>query len=231
MAKGLKDPFRSEGCPNHRNVATHCVVHRQHCGKRRTDTEAVDATSMISRSSPTNTTTRLMKASRRPATSPGSGSATRSRSSGPSTRHKKPPARSRNGEPAGAWRCRSPHSRFVPAQTVDASVESHNVQSPGRLQKWRLTRAFVWSGRRDSNPRPSPWQGDALPAEPRPRGSQRLAGRRQFRHPRRRPAVLVLVRILVAPATRIRTENGLHAVVAGCPCEPGGGGVVCAGGR
>ncbi len=26
-----------------------------------------------------------------------------------------------------------------------------------------------WSGRRDSNPRPSPWQGDALPAEPRPR--------------------------------------------------------------
>src|SRR5690606_24993150 len=25
------------------------------------------------------------------------------------------------------------------------------------------------SGRRDSNPRPSPWQGDALPAEPRPR--------------------------------------------------------------
>ena len=22
---------------------------------------------------------------------------------------------------------------------------------------------FYWSGRRDSNPRPSPWQGDALP--------------------------------------------------------------------
>src|SRR6266581_1520430 len=27
------------------------------------------------------------------------------------------------------------------------------------------------SGRRDSNPRPSPWQGDALPTEPRPRDS------------------------------------------------------------
>src|SRR5215213_2339046 len=27
------------------------------------------------------------------------------------------------------------------------------------------------SGRRDSNPRPSPWQGDALPAEPRPRAA------------------------------------------------------------
>ncbi len=26
----------------------------------------------------------------------------------------------------------------------------------------------VWSGRRDSNPRPSPWQGDALPTEPLP---------------------------------------------------------------
>jgi hypothetical protein len=28
---------------------------------------------------------------------------------------------------------------------------------------------LLWSGRRDSNSRPSPWQGDALPAEPRPR--------------------------------------------------------------
>jgi hypothetical protein len=28
----------------------------------------------------------------------------------------------------------------------------------------------VWSGRRDSNPRPSPWQGDALPTEPLPLG-------------------------------------------------------------
>ena len=28
-----------------------------------------------------------------------------------------------------------------------------------------------WSGRRDSNPRPQPWQGCALPAEPRPRGA------------------------------------------------------------
>jgi hypothetical protein len=36
------------------------------------------------------------------------------------------------------------------------------------------------SGRRDSNPRPSPWQGDALPTEPRPHASQ-LAGRRRER--------------------------------------------------
>ncbi len=35
---------------------------------------------------------------------------------------------------------------------------------------WRPTgpRARKWSGRRDSNPRPSPWQGDALPTEPLP---------------------------------------------------------------
>src|SRR5207245_672652 len=32
-----------------------------------------------------------------------------------------------------------------------------------------------WSGRRDSNPRPSPWQGDALPTEPRPHASERLS--------------------------------------------------------
>ncbi len=28
---------------------------------------------------------------------------------------------------------------------------------------------LLWSGRRDSNPRPPPWQGGALPTEPRPR--------------------------------------------------------------
>ena len=30
------------------------------------------------------------------------------------------------------------------------------------------------SGRRDSNPRPSPWQGDALPTEPRPHASHQV---------------------------------------------------------
>ena len=33
-----------------------------------------------------------------------------------------------------------------------------------------------WSGRRGSNPRPRPWQGRALPAEPRPREKPSLAG-------------------------------------------------------
>ena len=37
-------------------------------------------------------------------------------------------------------------------------------------QPIRFCRGTVegWSGRRDSNPRPSPWQGDALPTEPLP---------------------------------------------------------------
>ena len=37
---------------------------------------------------------------------------------------------------------------------------------------------FPWSGRRDSNSRPSPWQGDALPTEPRPRGAVSSSSRR-----------------------------------------------------
>ena len=41
-----------------------------------------------------------------------------------------------------------------------------------------------WSGRRDSNPRPSPWQGDALPAELRPHvGLVRIATGIPAAHP------------------------------------------------
>jgi hypothetical protein len=43
-------------------------------------------------------------------------------------------------------------------------------------EKSALTWCDVWmlSGRRGSNPRPQPWQGCALPTEPRPRGSRNL---------------------------------------------------------
>ena len=37
-----------------------------------------------------------------------------------------------------------------------------------------------WSGQRDSNPRPSPWQGDALPAEPCPHIGSRLEATPRF---------------------------------------------------
>src|SRR5687768_3449234 len=49
--------------------------------------------------------------------------------------------------------------------------------------------ALHWSGRRDSNPRPQPWQGCALPAEPRPRRAATLpTGGATGKH-RRRPSV------------------------------------------
>ncbi len=38
---------------------------------------------------------------------------------------------------------------------------------------------FKWSGQRDSNPRPSPWQGDALPTEPCPRNKRDNTEHRQ----------------------------------------------------
>lgn len=42
------------------------------------------------------------------------------------------------------------------------------ARSPSPRPTW-LTSSY-WSGRRDSNPRPAPWQGAALPTEPLPHG-------------------------------------------------------------
>src|SRR5262249_38105780 len=48
-----------------------------------------------------------------------------------------------------------------------------------------LTCDHAWSGRRDSNPRPQPWQGCALPAEPRPREPATIqAGSKEHPHMR-----------------------------------------------
>ena len=35
---------------------------------------------------------------------------------------------------------------------------------------------YMWSGRRDSNPRPQPWQGYALPTEPLPQKMEATTG-------------------------------------------------------
>ena len=56
---------------------------------------------------------------------------------------------------------------------IRTSVFGSKVRCPtaGRRGKdlgVSVDRAKNWSGRRDSNPRPSPWQGDALPTEPLP---------------------------------------------------------------
>jgi hypothetical protein len=54
-----------------------------------------------------------------------------------------------------------PKSAVLPARRRGSSSASEASRSMPRRQK-------KWSGRRDSNPRPSPWQGDALPTEPLP---------------------------------------------------------------
>ena len=53
--------------------------------------------------------------------------------------------------------------------TTIAGRHALRRRASGRWQR-DASASPAWSGRRDSNPRPSPWQGDALPTEPRPRG-------------------------------------------------------------
>src|SRR3978361_2334214 len=80
------------------------------------------------------------------------------------------------------YRCRSAsgHRRrkHVCFEHVPKAAELIQDRPEETFQKARTDRvadfcgptcSATWSGRRDSNPRPSPWQGDALPAEPRPR--------------------------------------------------------------
>ena len=57
---------------------------------------------------------------------------------------------------------------------IRTSANGSKVRCPttrrrGRESGYRVSApGEEWSGRRDSNPRPSPWQGDALPTEPLP---------------------------------------------------------------
>ena len=64
----------------------------------------------------------------------------------------------------------SPSSRAMDARWTPEGAARRLRKTPPEL-------GFYWSGRRDSNPRPSPWQGDALPTEPRPRVPDTLARR------------------------------------------------------
>ncbi len=72
--------------------------------------------------------------------------------------------------PPGAWV--TPRPRRTPARSPSASAATlaTELQKPRRS----LRRGFaseclnVWSGRRDSNARPSAWKADALPTELRP---------------------------------------------------------------
>ena len=52
---------------------------------------------------------------------------------------------------------------------IRTSVHGSKVRCPTTRRRGSASsRTKKWSGRRDSNPRPSPWQGDALPTEPLP---------------------------------------------------------------
>ena len=51
---------------------------------------------------------------------------------------------------------------------IRTSVHGSKVRCPTTRRRGSGPRRRNWSGRRDSNPRPSPWQGDALPTEPLP---------------------------------------------------------------
>ena len=51
---------------------------------------------------------------------------------------------------------------------IRTSVHGSKVRCPTTRRRASGPQGKEWSGRRDSNPRPSPWQGDALPTEPLP---------------------------------------------------------------
>ena len=68
----------------------------------------------------------------------------------------------------GAFADERPTDAGCPSR-IRTSVHGSKVRCP--TTRRRGSGAFgkdEWSGRRDSNPRPSPWQGDALPTEPLP---------------------------------------------------------------
>jgi hypothetical protein len=65
---------------------------------------------------------------------------------------------------SGHSQCRRLRSPRRPLPVRPAS----QTRSADYIGLVRLERPRKWSGRRGSNPRPSPWQGDALPAEPLP---------------------------------------------------------------
>ena len=84
------------------------------------------------------------------------------------------------------------------------------------------TAVSSWSGQRDSNPRPSPWQGDALPAEPCPHvwfskfggdarirtGGEGFAGLCLTTWPRRHPGVLSYKELIGFPTSSLRQWSG-----------------------
>ena len=93
------------------------------------------------------------------------------------------------GRRGPAMRSAAPRDVGCPSR-IRTSLHGFKVRCPTARRRGsggpgRRVADEEWSGRRDSNPRPSPWQGDALPTEPLPPGchDHRIAGCRWCREP------------------------------------------------
>ena len=81
--------------------------------------------------------------------------------------------------PFGAPPCRPVTTRAAASRGTSVGRTWDRISNAARRAAFmRIYQVLYESGRRDSNPRPSPWQGDALPAEPRPRWDARIASGR-----------------------------------------------------
>ena len=135
-----------------------------------------------------------------------------------------------NEAPCSAGPLNLPDNREGQNGLISKDVMLYSTSSGRRCVHSGHRTSPHWSGRRDSNPRPSPWQGDALPTEPRPRKGYTLAvGHRGSRSHHGRPSPGASIADLhrghsVRPsssnvATR-PTQGVLHATRA--PADPCG---------
>ena len=112
------------------------------------------------------------------------------------------------------------HSREVDSRGLGSRLFRDDSSDRNNKKAAELSTAVIsWSGQRDSNPRPSPWQGDALPAEPCPHiwfskvggdarirtGGEGFAGLCLTTWPRRHPGVLSYKELVSYPTSSSKT--------------------------
>ena len=71
----------------------------------------------------------------------------------------------------GGWARNRTEVHGFAGRCIATLPPSHWGVLPGQKREAYASPLSVWSGKRDSNSRPRPWQGRALPAELFPRGS------------------------------------------------------------
>ena len=110
-------------------------------------------------------------------------------------------------------RAKSSGKRLNPIDVlITAPVGSlRDARSTGPLSRSTVVPSglrLLWSGRRDSNPRPPPWQGGALPTEPRPHAPEGHSKSRHWNSSLQRPPLRSLVR---RPWSQTRHRLGWRA--------------------